>query len=537
MRYLAVLAALFMSLGTAFGEEGKTLQLTGRYRQGEEVLEKKLEWEASKTAVIICDMWDQHWCASATRRCGEIAPRINELVSAVRAKGGLVVHAPSDTMKTYEGTAGRKLAMSAPAAPSANPIGKWRYLQPEKEGKLPIDDSDGGCDDEPQCKNYRAWKGEHPAIKIVEGDAISDSGQEIYNLLKQRGISHLIMCGVHTNMCVLGRSFGIREMVSDGFDVVLVRDLTDTMYNPRKAPLVPHARGTDLVIAHVERNWCPSILSSDILGDKKPLHVVMALDEPEYHAKETMPEFAKSELEPLGLKVTILKSEDVKNLPGTEAIASADVLVLFMRRTTLPEEQFKRFKEYFDGGRPVVAVRTGSHAFENWLEIDKKVLGVTYGKHYSNKEEIDVSPNAKMLEHPILRGVTPLEFHSVASLYKLSPLMESARPLLFGKSKDNPVESVAVINTYNGGRAFYLALGHPEDFKIPQFRKLLSNGVLWALDRPIGKVEKTARAGVELPEAVRTAKGLDSVVETLHAPMRNSSALPALEEMSKFKLA
>src|SRR5258705_11222292 len=294
-----VFAFLILS-SWCFGEE--TLHLTGRYRDSKEMFEKGMEWEASKTAVIICDMWDQHWCAGATKRCGEIAPRINEMVSALRAKGALVVHAPSDTMKTYEGSEGRKLAMSAPAAPSANPIGKWRYIQPEKEGKLPIDDSDGGCDDEPQCKNYRAWKGEHPAIKIADGDAISDSGQEIYDLLKQRGITNVIMCGVHSNMCVLGRSFGIREMVGNGFNTVLVRDLTDTMYNPRMAPFVPHWRGTDLVIAHVEKNWCPSILSSDILQDPKPPHVVIALDEQEYHAKETIPEFAKTELEKLGLK-------------------------------------------------------------------------------------------------------------------------------------------------------------------------------------------------------------------------------------------
>src|SRR5436190_8889798 len=285
-----VFAFVVLSVSWCLGDQ--TLRMSGRWRDSEEIFEKRMEWEAGKTAVIICDMWDQHWCAGATRRCGEIAPRINEMVTALRAKGALVVHAPSDTMKTYEGTEGRKLAMSAPMAPSPNPIGKWRYIQLEKEGKLPIDDSDGGCDDEPQCRNYRAWKGEHPAIKILPGDAISDSGQEIYNLLKARGITQVIMCGVHTNMCVLGRSFGIREMVSNGFDVVLVRDLTDTMYNPRKAPFVPHARGTDLMIAHVEKNWCPSILSADIPGDKKPLHVVMAPDEPEYHAGETMPEFA-----------------------------------------------------------------------------------------------------------------------------------------------------------------------------------------------------------------------------------------------------
>src|SRR5438445_10724805 len=142
-----------------------------------------------------------------------------------------------------------------------------------------------------------------------------------------------------------------------------------------------------------------------------------------------------------------------------------------------------------------------------------------------------------MLEHPILRGVPPFECRSTAELYKLKPLMELATPLLFGKSADNPQQPVAVINTYNGGRAFYLALGNPDDFKLPQFRKLLANGILWALDRPIPKLEKTAAAPPELPEAVRQAKGLDSAVETLHAPMRNTDALSPQDEQKKFKLA
>src|SRR4051794_509074 len=126
------LGFLFIVLLASWGLADQTLPMTGRYRDSKEIFEKPLEWEAGKTVVIICDMWDKHWCASATRRCGEIAPRINEMVTALRAKGVLVVHAPSDTMKNYEGAAGRKLAMSAPAAPSANPIEKWRYIQPEK---------------------------------------------------------------------------------------------------------------------------------------------------------------------------------------------------------------------------------------------------------------------------------------------------------------------------------------------------------------------------------------------------------------------
>ena len=136
------------------------------------------------------------------------------------------------------------------------------------EGALPIDDKDGGCDDEPQCKNYRAWTREHPAVEILPGDAVSQDGQEVYNLFAARGIKNVIYCGVHANMCVLGRTFGVRQMTEWGFNCVLARDLTDTMYNPRMRPLVPHERGTELVIGHYERFWCPTMVSEQIVGGK-----------------------------------------------------------------------------------------------------------------------------------------------------------------------------------------------------------------------------------------------------------------------------
>jgi hypothetical protein len=70
--------------------------------------------------------------------------------------------------------------------------------------------------------------------------------------------------GVHTNMCVVGRPFGLRQMARNGKNVVLARDLTDSMYDPRTRPFVSHARGTELVIEHIETMWCPSILGEDL---------------------------------------------------------------------------------------------------------------------------------------------------------------------------------------------------------------------------------------------------------------------------------
>ncbi len=97
-------------------------------------------------------------------------------------------------------------------------------------------------------------------------DGVSESGQEIYNFCKQEGIDKIVLMGVHTNICILNRGFGARQMTRLGFEVVLARDLTDSMYDPRTRPFrQPRARhGTgdrahrdDVVPVHPERRSDP----------------------------------------------------------------------------------------------------------------------------------------------------------------------------------------------------------------------------------------------------------------------------------------
>ena len=135
----------------------------------------------------------------------------------------------------------------------------------DKEPPLPIDDSDGGCSCETPCKSYRAWSRQIADLDILAGDAITDSAEAFY-LMKQRGIENVIVMGVHTNMCVLGRPFSIRQMVQQGMNVLLMRDMTDTMYNPKRSPYVSHFDGTRLVVQHIERHWCPTIESTPFTG-------------------------------------------------------------------------------------------------------------------------------------------------------------------------------------------------------------------------------------------------------------------------------
>src|SRR5436190_6396218 len=100
------------------------------------ISEKTVAWDPHKTAIVICDMWNEHWCKGATERVAEMAPRMNQVVSAARERGVFIIHCPSDTMKYYEGTPGRKLAQSAPPVTPKVPLQRWCNLIPEREAPL-----------------------------------------------------------------------------------------------------------------------------------------------------------------------------------------------------------------------------------------------------------------------------------------------------------------------------------------------------------------------------------------------------------------
>jgi nicotinamidase-related amidase len=251
---------------------------------GEFKVVKKTEmWEPGQTAIIVCDMWDLHHCLNAVRREGEMAPRMNELIAKARAQGVFIIHAPSGCMKFYDGNPARVRAQSAPNAANLPPdIGSWcKQIPAEERGVYPIDQSDPEDDDPVEHAKWveelkakgldprKPWTRQIDIIKIHEGvDAISDSGVEVWNLLEARGIRNVMLVGVHVNMCVSGRPFGLRQMAKNGKNVVLVRDMTDSMYNPKQRPFVDHYRGTALYIEHVEKFISPTITSDQILGGR-----------------------------------------------------------------------------------------------------------------------------------------------------------------------------------------------------------------------------------------------------------------------------
>ena len=251
-----MLAALFLVSGFA------DLPLRSRV----EAFKGSDEWEAvsltrpfdpKKTALVICDMWDDHWCKSAAKRCDALAKKAAPLVERLRKLGVTIVHCPSDCMAFYEETPQRKATKKVP---KTKPPSERKLPDPP----LPIDDSDGGCDEAEAPMFRKAWKRQHEAIRIHEGDLISDAGTEVYAHLKTRGVETLLVMGVHANMCVLNRSFSIKQMTRWGLRCILVRDLTDSMYNPKKRPFVTHDQGTRLVVEHIEKHWCPTVLADDL---------------------------------------------------------------------------------------------------------------------------------------------------------------------------------------------------------------------------------------------------------------------------------
>lgn len=130
----------------------------------------------------------------------------------------------------------------------------------------PIDASDGGSDTG-ETESHKVWHRQHPGIEIdQERDLISDDGLQVYSFMAPRGIDHLLIMGVHTNMCILRRSFAIKQMVRWGVGIALIRDLTDAMYNPARSPYVSHEQGTALVIGYIEKFWCPTVASADLLA-------------------------------------------------------------------------------------------------------------------------------------------------------------------------------------------------------------------------------------------------------------------------------
>ncbi len=216
--------------------------------------------------------------------------------------------------------------------------------------------------------------------------------------------------------------------------------------------------------------------------DGKKLTVLLISGSLEYKSDDTLAAFQKH-LEanhPVECKRAFRKTDD--DLPGLEALETCDVAVFFTRRLTIKGEQLERVKKYAQAGKPIVAIRTASHGFQNWLEMDKQIFGGNYSNH--NKEgpkcEVKIVDAAK--EHPVLKGMAP--FASTGSLYKNPAIAKDVTVLLTGAIPED-TEPIAWVREHNGGRVFYTSLGHPDDFKNDGFVRMLTNAIFWTAKRDV----------------------------------------------------
>lgn len=470
-------------------------------------------WQAQETAIIVCDMWDAHHCLNAVRRGTELAPRMNRVLHAARDRGAIIIHAPSSCMDAYKTHPARVRALAVPRAEELpESIAEWcDQIAPELGGEYPIDQSDGGEDDNPQehaawAKALAArglnprspWKAQMSNLDIVaDADYISDEGEVIWSILAAENRPNVILLGVHTNMCVLGRPFGLRQLAKNGKNVVLMRDMTDTMYNPAMKPYVSHFTGTDLIVEHIEKWVCPTITSDQIVGgtefrfraDRRP-HLAIVTAEREYKTEESLPKFAREQLgHSFRISVVHADAENRNTLPGIDVLDDADILLLSVRRRLLPEQQMSAVRRFVESGKPIVGIRTANHAFSlrneaatngllDWRNWDAQIIGGSYTNHHGEGPDTQIQ---RATQHPILTDVDLKALKGKGSLYVVSPLRETATALLTGQVEGKPTEPVAWTNvTEFGNRVFYTSLGHPDDFKQPAFQRLLKNALHWA---------------------------------------------------------
>jgi type 1 glutamine amidotransferase len=214
----------------------------------------------------------------------------------------------------------------------------------------------------------------------------------------------------------------------------------------------------------------------------EPLKVCLVSGSLEYNSNESLAGFQKY-LEanyPAKCSRAFIEGKDEEHLSGLENLADCDVMLLFTRRLKLSGEQLERIKNYCQSGKPIVGVRTASHAIQSWLDLDKEVLGGNYRGHYKEGPEAEIEIVESVKDHPLLAGVQP--FRSAGSLYKNAGLASDCQILMTGKNPE-ATEPITWTRKYKGGRIFYTSLGHPQDFSEESFRRLLANALFWTAGR------------------------------------------------------
>jgi type 1 glutamine amidotransferase len=213
----------------------------------------------------------------------------------------------------------------------------------------------------------------------------------------------------------------------------------------------------------------------------KPLKVCILSGCLTYASEESLPPFQKYLEQNYNVSCTRLVRKAVDDLPGLNQLDDCDVALVFIKRMQLKGEQLERFKKHMTSGRPVVAVRTASHAVQTWLDFDHEVLGGDYKNHYPLGPVTQISVTPEAATHPILAGVELTTAND--ALYMNRGHAADIQVLLEGTIPGQATEPVAWTRDYKGGRVFYTSLGAQNTFGAPAFRRMVVNALFWTARR------------------------------------------------------
>ncbi len=308
----------------------------------------------------------------------------------------------------------------------------------------------------------------------------------------------------------------------------------------------------------------PGVVFEGKEGPGNGKHIVFLAGDEEYRSEDSMPQLAKILAMRHGFKCTVLFAinketgeidpQTLDNIPGLEALDTADLMVMFLRFRELPDEQMKHIIDYTNSGKPIVGLRTSTHAFNyrkhkdspyakysfQSKELDggygRQVFGETWINHYGahQKESTRGLIAEGMENHPIVKGIDGIWGES--DVYAITTLTGDSKPLIMGQvlsgmnpeDKPNPNKKlvpVAWTKTYTGekgktARVFTTTMGHSFDFLNEGFRRLMVNACYWALgmEDTIPAKSNVGLVGKYVPNKIgmgRQAKGLKPSYHTL----------------------
>jgi len=251
-----------------------------------------------------------------------------------------------------------------------------------------------------------------------------------------------------------------------------------------------------------------TMTAASFAQDAKP-RVVFVTGDDEYRSEYSMPMIARLLEARHNLRTSVAYARPTPQtkttIEGLEALQTADLAVFYLRWRELPEPQLKLILDYVDSGKPLVGLRTTTHSFlypkghprERLNDgFGADVFGQKWIRHHGHLSSTDVSRVAEQAGHPVLRGVEAA-FQARSWLYVVDPLHGDCAPLLMGRAvnpsgKDHGPQPVAWTKTYKGARVFFTTLGHPEDLRLLAVRRLLINGIYWALGKAVPEGGATA---------------------------------------------